>query len=152
MVGFNTQASQISRFPGTDTEVWGMLGCIPSLWQDCNGTVSFEELEQVLNSASMEGWPSPCRGSNQRMGSFMVDHHFIYQFLSFSPSSTFAQTDAIAILHIMAMEISWNLDFVSVSNRKPQKSVRNIRVSQTRDLNRSQAPLLQSFVVSFGKS
>jgi hypothetical protein len=52
----------------------------------------------------------------------------------------------------MAMEISWNLDFVSVSNRKPQKSVRNIRVSQTRDLNRSQAPLLQSFVVSFGKS
>ena len=33
MVGFNTQASQISRFPGTDTEVWGMLGCIPSLWQ-----------------------------------------------------------------------------------------------------------------------
>jgi hypothetical protein len=74
--------------------------------KDCNGTVSFEELEQVLNSASMEGWPSPCRGSNQRMGSFMVDHHFIYQFLSFSPSSTFAQTDAIAILHIMAMEIS----------------------------------------------
>lgn len=65
--------------------------------KDCNGTVSFEELEQVLNSASMEGWPSPCRGSNQRMGSFMVDHHFIYQFLSFSPSSTFAQTDAIAI-------------------------------------------------------
>lgn len=98
--------------------------------KDCNGTVSFEELEQVLNSASMEGWPSPCGGSNQRMGSFMVDHHFIYQFYNFP------HPPLLHRLMPLQYSISWRWRsheismFVSVSKRKPQKSVRKIRVSQ----------------------